>query len=94
LAELRVGRCKAKQSTIHRQLGYKLNIARRRTYQTDGRLMTDDKANNPSQDSGERLRAIESQDILKGHQEVLIDHQGTMYKLRLTKAGKLILTKP
>ena len=31
--------------------------------------------------------------LLKGAREVVIDHQGALYRLRLTASGKLILTK-
>lgn len=33
------------------------------------------------------------EDLLKGREELRIDHQGQLYRLRLTPAGKLILTK-
>jgi hemin uptake protein HemP len=39
-------------------------------------------------------RKIASQDRLKGQKEVLIDHEGMIDKLRMTKAGKVILNKP
>lgn len=38
-------------------------------------------------------RVITSQDLLHGEQEVLIDHEGEQYRLRLTRNGKLILQK-
>lgn len=31
--------------------------------------------------------------LLRGGREALIDHQGALYRLRLTASGKLILTK-
>lgn len=31
--------------------------------------------------------------LFQGHQEVLIAHKGETYRLRITKNGKLILTK-
>lgn len=31
--------------------------------------------------------------LLQGSREVVIDHQGALYRLRLTASGKLILTK-
>lgn len=34
-----------------------------------------------------------SHDILQGHAEVQIEHFGSLYRLRVTSLGKLILTK-
>lgn len=36
---------------------------------------------------------LHSQDIFRGANEVLIVHQGAVYRLRQTALGKLILTK-
>ena len=36
---------------------------------------------------------VPSNDILRGSAEVEIDHRGTLYRLRVTSLGKLILTK-
>lgn len=36
---------------------------------------------------------IDSQELLQGNAEVLINHQGSLYRLRLTRSGKLILHK-
>jgi hemin uptake protein HemP len=36
---------------------------------------------------------VASTDILRGSAEVEIDHRGTLYRLRVTSLGKLILTK-
>ena len=36
---------------------------------------------------------LKSTDLLKGHHSVTIEHQGLIYRLQLTKLGKLILTK-
>jgi hemin uptake protein HemP len=38
-------------------------------------------------------RSLRSEDILQGAREVLIQHGAEIYRLRLTKAGKLILNK-
>lgn len=38
-------------------------------------------------------RRIESCKLLGGHHEVIILHAGEEYRLRLTRQGKLILTK-
>ena len=37
--------------------------------------------------------AVKSEALFVGASEVLIDHRGVMYRLRLTSLGKLILTK-
>lgn len=38
-------------------------------------------------------RTIASSELLRGMSEVLIDHGGETYRLRLTRSGKLILQK-
>lgn len=37
--------------------------------------------------------SISSRELLQGAREVLIDHEGETYRLRLTRNGKLILHK-
>ena len=37
--------------------------------------------------------AIPTEFLFQGTQEILIDHNGEHYRLRITKNGKLILTK-
>jgi hemin uptake protein HemP len=37
-------------------------------------------------------RRIRSEDLLQGCVELLIEHQGREYRLRITQNGKLILT--
>lgn len=39
------------------------------------------------------LREIDSSSLLQGEKEILIHHGGEVYRLRLTKNGKLILQK-
>lgn len=39
------------------------------------------------------LRVVTSKEILQGGQEVMIEHEGEFYRLRLTRNGKLILQK-
>lgn len=39
------------------------------------------------------LRRIRSTDLLHGEKEVLIEHGSEIYRLRLTRNGKLILQK-
>ncbi|VAX37955.1 hypothetical protein MNBD_PLANCTO02-1633 [hydrothermal vent metagenome] len=41
----------------------------------------------------EALRHFASEELFRGTKEVLIDHAGEQYRLRLTKNGKLILHK-
>jgi hemin uptake protein HemP len=41
-------------------------------------------------ESGERT--VDSRDILAGENEVVIRHEGRVYRLRRTRLGKLILT--
>jgi len=42
-------------------------------------------------DSGPRV--VSSDDLLQGAREIFIRHVGETYRLRLTRAGKLILNK-
>jgi len=37
-------------------------------------------------------RVVESRDLLNGKTEVVIRHEGRLYRLRRTRLGKLILT--
>lgn len=37
-------------------------------------------------------KVVESQDLLDGREELLIRHEGRLYRLRRTRLGKLILT--
>jgi hemin uptake protein HemP len=39
------------------------------------------------------VEALSSLALLRGHSSIAIDHLGTRYVLRATRAGKLILTK-
>lgn len=40
-----------------------------------------------------RARIVSSDELLEGSRELWIEHRGDMYRLRLTSAGKLYLTK-
>ncbi|MDP1799588.1 MAG: hemin uptake protein HemP [Planctomycetaceae bacterium] len=42
---------------------------------------------------GHLQRVVSSKEILQGGQEVVIEHEGEFYRLRLTRNGKLILQK-
>lgn len=39
------------------------------------------------------LRRVTSEELLAGKRELVIEHSGEKYRLRLTSKGKLILTK-
>ncbi|HEY4291726.1 hemin uptake protein HemP [Luteibacter sp.] len=39
------------------------------------------------------VRRVESRNLLDGSRELVIEHQGSEYHLRLTRNDKLILTK-
>lgn len=43
--------------------------------------------------SASTLRVLRSEDLFLGSHEILIDHDGEQYRLRLTRNGKLILQK-
>ncbi|KZC24993.1 hemin transporter [Rhodanobacter sp. FW510-R12] len=47
----------------------------------------------PSTPSSAVARRISSQALLEGKRELVIEHQGSEYHLRLTRNDKLILTK-
>lgn len=38
-------------------------------------------------------RVVAAQEVLRGQREVVIEHDGVRYRLRLTRRGKLLLTK-
>ncbi len=46
----------------------------------------------PTRPAGSGPRRVRSEDLLKGGVELLIEHQGREYRLRVTQNGKLILT--
>jgi hemin uptake protein HemP len=41
----------------------------------------------------DRPRVIDADDLFQGSREVLIDHEGVRYRLRITRRKKLILQK-
>lgn len=43
--------------------------------------------------TGAGPQRIRSEDLLHGRQQIEIEHDGELYRLRLTRSGKLILTK-
>ncbi|QLL63834.1 hemin uptake protein HemP [Sinorhizobium mexicanum] len=38
-------------------------------------------------------RIVESRDLFRGDSEILISHDGAIYRMRITRQGKLILNK-
>ncbi len=67
--------------------------------QRDARLVDDpaggataSAASRSRSDSGSR-QTYDSPALFRGHREVVIVHRGQEYRLRITKADKLILTK-
>ncbi len=42
---------------------------------------------------GEAARTLAIEDLMAGRQEVVIVHRGERYRLKITRRGKLILTK-
>ena len=47
----------------------------------------------PVQDTADRPLIYASADLLQGRREVWIEHGGDMYRLRLTSAGKVYMSK-
>lgn len=45
-----------------------------------------------SRQAGSAIRCISSRDLLGDTRELEIDHEGRIYRLRLTQSNKLILT--
>jgi len=43
--------------------------------------------------TADNLRTLHTADLLQGAREVLIEHRGEIYRLRLTRNDKLILQK-
>ncbi|MCF6354524.1 MAG: hemin uptake protein HemP [Candidatus Polarisedimenticolaceae bacterium] len=41
----------------------------------------------------QQVRRLYSQDLFKHHKELVIEHAGQEYRLRITRQNKLILTK-
>ncbi len=46
----------------------------------------------PATDAASRVVRLKSRDLFKQMREVEIDHEGRIYRLRLTQLNKLILT--
>ncbi|NRP86450.1 Hemin uptake protein hemP [Rhizobium lusitanum] len=39
------------------------------------------------------IRIVESTDIFRGQTEIMIKHEGVIYRMKITRQGKLILNK-
>ena len=50
-------------------------------------------ATQPSAGDDAPVRVLQSDDIFQGGREVRIEHEDSVYRLRLTRKGKLILHK-
>jgi hemin uptake protein HemP len=60
------------------------------------RFETEDKIANYSSTmsvTGTSTRVVKSEDLFASENEIGIVHQGSMYRLRITRGGKLILNK-
>jgi hemin uptake protein HemP len=55
--------------------------------------MTNPPSGIPSTPSETARNRYDSQTLFHGGQEILIEHAGHAYRLRITRQGKLILTK-
>ena len=52
-----------------------------------------DDCSNEAPDSAPVANPLRSEDLLRGRREVIIEHGSEIYRLRLTRNGKLILQK-
>lgn len=43
--------------------------------------------------AGDTARVVSSDDLFRGTTEIAIDHFGAIYRMRITRQGKLILNK-
>jgi hemin uptake protein HemP len=55
--------------------------------------MTNEQPSKPPQPNAAMRREVYSDDLLRGEKEIWIRHGEEIYRLRLTKSGKLILQK-
>jgi hemin uptake protein HemP len=45
------------------------------------------------QDASAEIRVLESAEIFRGSNEIMIRHDGAVYRMKITRQGKLILNK-
>ena len=69
-----------------------VRIRMRRMTQRDGKHRGAD-ASEPNRIPSTPPRKASSHELLGDRSELLIEHQGAEYRLRITRLGKLILTK-
>ena len=43
--------------------------------------------------AGQTQRIVESRELFRGENEILISHDGAIYRMKITRQGKLILNK-
>ncbi|MEZ2220051.1 MULTISPECIES: hemin uptake protein HemP [Rhizobium] len=43
--------------------------------------------------AAQQIRMVESTDIFRGQTEIMIRHEGVIYRMKITRQGKLILNK-
>jgi len=43
--------------------------------------------------AAQQIRMVESTDIFRGQTEIMIRHEGAVYRMKITRQGKLILNK-
>lgn len=41
----------------------------------------------------QEVRTVESAEIFRGQSEIMIKHDGSLYRMKITRQGKLILNK-
>ena len=58
------------------------------------RMIADKNQTSPAQNTAApQLRIVESTDIFRGQTEIMIKHEGVIYRMKITRQGKLILNK-
>jgi hemin uptake protein HemP len=57
------------------------------------KLVTMESEEQPLQTYRGAVRTVSSQSLFQGEHEIGIDHAGSLYRLKITRQGKLILNK-
>lgn len=57
------------------------------------RAMHETTSNPPLRPDDKSPRVLPSEELLQGQKEVMIQHEGEIYRLRLTRNGRLVLYK-
>jgi len=58
-----------------------------------GAMIAEKVPNQPAPPTAAQIRLIESAEIFHGQNEILIRHEGAIYRMKITRQGKLILNK-